>query len=97
MKARAMLRVSFQSKKQLDAIALAMEPELQHPAGERAQAQLRIRGKRLTIMFEAEDSTALRAIMSSYVRMLKATINVSRSLIQLEHDERSRKTDKQED
>lgn len=95
MKARATLRTIFQSKRQLQAIASALEPELHHPAGEKANARLLIRGKKLTISFEAKDSTALRAIMSSYLRMLRATINVSESLMKLEHARKPRKSDKQ--
>lgn len=95
MRARAMVRTDFQSKRQLNAIASALKPELHHPAGEKANARLLISGKKLSISFEANDSTALRAIMSSYLRMLRATVNVSESLIQLEHARRPRKSDKQ--
>jgi tRNA threonylcarbamoyladenosine modification (KEOPS) complex Pcc1 subunit len=78
----------------MKAIASALEPELQHPAGEKAKARLLHRGNRLTLEFEARDSTAFRAIMSSYIRMLKAGVNVSGTLIQLERSRGIRKGDK---
>jgi len=95
MNARAILRTNFQSKRQLHAIAAALKPELYHPVGEKANSQLLVRGRQLVISFEAKDSTALRAVMSSYLRMLKASINVSESLIQLEQARSPRKSDKQ--
>jgi tRNA threonylcarbamoyladenosine modification (KEOPS) complex Pcc1 subunit len=68
----------------MEAIASALYPELLHPAGQKADARLIRRDKILRIEFEAKDSTSLRAIMSSYLRMLAATINVSTSLLELE-------------
>jgi len=77
------------------AVADALTPELSHSAGEKARASIVTRGKALSLRFEARDSTALRAIMSSYLRMLAATLNVSKSLLQLEHE--VRKADKSRD
>jgi tRNA threonylcarbamoyladenosine modification (KEOPS) complex Pcc1 subunit len=68
----------------MEAVATALSPELSHPAGQKADARLVRRGKTLKIEFEARDSSSLRAIMSSYLRMLAATINVSMSLLALE-------------
>jgi tRNA threonylcarbamoyladenosine modification (KEOPS) complex Pcc1 subunit len=68
----------------MEAIAQALSPELSHPAGQKAEARLGRGGKVLRIEFLARDSASLRAIMSSYLRMLAATINVSTSLLELE-------------
>jgi tRNA threonylcarbamoyladenosine modification (KEOPS) complex Pcc1 subunit len=68
----------------MEAIAEALRPEILHPAGEKAQARITRGGKMLKLQFEARDSSALRAIMTSYLRLLGAAVNVSRSLRQLE-------------
>ncbi len=83
-KASAIVRVTFQTTQQTRAIAAALTPELQHPAGEKARAKIFMRGKKMGLQFSARDSAALRAIMSSYLRMLNASLNVSNSLVQLE-------------
>jgi tRNA threonylcarbamoyladenosine modification (KEOPS) complex Pcc1 subunit len=68
----------------MEAIAEALRPEILHPAGEKARARITKRGKVLKLQFGARDSSALRAIMTSYLRLLVAAVNVSRSLRQLE-------------
>ena len=94
IKARATVRVIFGTKQQADAIAKALSPELFNPAGERATARLVVRGLTMSIHFEARDSIALRAIMSSGLRILAASLNVSDSLIQLERSYSISKGDK---
>lgn len=78
--------VSFllRSRKQVNAIAVALAPEANHPAGEKANARIMLRGNKLKIVFRARDSASLRAIMSSYLRMLRATTTVCGSLVELE-------------
>lgn len=84
-KAYAKVRVVFQSARQMRAVTDALVPELSRATGEKARAAIVTRGKALSLRFEARDSTTLRAIMSSYLRMLAASLNVSKSLLQLEH------------
>ncbi len=93
-KASAKVRVAFQSKRQMRAVAGALTPELSHPAGKRARVAVFTREKTLHLKFEARDSIALRAVMSSYLRMLAAALNVSKSLLQLERASEVRQTDK---
>jgi tRNA threonylcarbamoyladenosine modification (KEOPS) complex Pcc1 subunit len=88
-KASARLRIAFQSKRELSAIVDSLRPELQHPAGEKARAQISTRGKSLTLRFEANNSTALRAILSSYLRLLAASLRVCDNLIKLERSSAS--------
>lgn len=93
-KAQATVRVHFRTRQQMNAIAAALGPELHHPASEKAGARILARGRKLNLRFAARDSTALRAIMNSYLRMLAASLNVSYSLTQLERSHRIRKSDK---
>lgn len=83
-KAHATIRITFRTKNQSDSIAAALRPEIHHPAGQKARARVLASGRKLNLHFEANDSTALRAIMSSYLRMLQASTNVSEALILLE-------------
>jgi tRNA threonylcarbamoyladenosine modification (KEOPS) complex Pcc1 subunit len=77
----------------MEAIAQALSPELSHPAGEKSAARLAKQGKALKLSFVARDSSSLRAIMSSYLRMLAATLNVSMYLLELERKPVSSKVD----
>ena len=83
-KAEAEVSILLRSRKQIDAIAAALTPEASHPAGQKANAKIIRQGQRLKIIFEARDSPSLRAIMNSYLRMLKATTTVCGSLLDLE-------------
>jgi len=83
--AQARISVLFRSRQQMEAIAEALRPEILHPAGEKAQASVTKRGKMLKLQFKARDSSALRAIMTSYLRLLAVAVNVSKSLRQLEN------------
>jgi tRNA threonylcarbamoyladenosine modification (KEOPS) complex Pcc1 subunit len=82
--AEAELSILLPSRKEVRSIAAALRPEASHPAGEKANAKIILRGRKLKIMFRARDSPSLRAIMSSYLRMLKATITVCGSLLEMD-------------
>lgn len=88
--ASARLRIVLQSKREANAILDGLSPELQHPAGEKARALVSARGKSLVLRFEANNSTALRAIMSSYLRLLAASLSVCDNLIKLERSSKKR-------
>ena len=90
--AEATIKIACRSKKQMQAVAEALSPELAHPAGEKAEASLFMLSKGLKFRFVARDASSLRAIMTSYLRLLAATLNVSASLTELER-KRARKTD----
>jgi tRNA threonylcarbamoyladenosine modification (KEOPS) complex Pcc1 subunit len=52
------------------------------------------RGSSLTLRFEADNSAALRAILSSYLRLLSASLNVCNSLKELEQSAELMKPEK---
>ena len=68
----------------MKAVAEALGPEASRPAGEKGRVKILMRGKVLQLQFQAKDSSSLRAITSSYIRMLGAMVNVSNSLRDLE-------------
>jgi len=86
--AEAEIRVQLRSRRELRAAAAALAPETTHPAGKRAEVRIQVRGNMLKVNIEAHDSSALRAVMTSYLRMLKAISNVFASLAGLESGKR---------
>ena len=83
-KAHARLLIAFRSRKQVNAIIGALKPELLHTTGGKAQAKIITRGRVLELAFKSRDTTTLRAIFSSYLRLLSASIDTCNALIQLE-------------
>lgn len=86
--ANARVIVQFRSGREATAAAEALRPEAAHPAGRKGRATISIKEKQLIVRLEARDSRALRAIMTSYLRMLAAVLNV---LNALERPQASRK------
>ncbi len=79
-RAEGTLKLKLKSKKHLDSIMRALGPELVHSASDRARVVMVPRGNLLTLQFQAHDSSALRAVMSSYLRMLVASLGVLESV-----------------
>jgi tRNA threonylcarbamoyladenosine modification (KEOPS) complex Pcc1 subunit len=83
---RARLLLNLRSRRMADSIAKSLEPELIHPAGAKAKARARMKINRnsLELVFQARDTTALRAIMNSYLRMIGACIRVTETISKLD-------------
>jgi tRNA threonylcarbamoyladenosine modification (KEOPS) complex Pcc1 subunit len=81
MKARAVIRLSFQSKNHLDVVLRALKPETEKPLTSRSRVQLGGEGKVLTLVFEARDTSALRAVINSYLRWI-ALVNDTWSVME---------------
>ncbi len=90
-KAYAVLRIQFQSVRQLRAISDALRPET---TGRKARTVIVQNSKELILRFEAGDSRVLRAVMSSYLRMIRAALNSSNALLALEGDSPRAQSDK---
>ncbi len=82
--ARAEIRISFRSRRELLAVADALKPEILRPAGQKATVRVSVRGRSLIMHLRARDSSTLRAILSSYLRMCRASLSVFERLSQLE-------------
>lgn len=91
--AEAEVDAVFRSRRQLNAVADALTPEALHPAGQKAHVRIMKRGRALKLKFSAQDASSLRAIMSSYLRMLKASVNVCESIFEFERGNSRRQTD----
>jgi tRNA threonylcarbamoyladenosine modification (KEOPS) complex Pcc1 subunit len=81
--AHAKIKITFRSAHELDAIANSLLPELRSSQGKRAHALRTLRKRTLQLNFDADGSAALRAIMSSYLRITTACINSCDAVAQL--------------
>jgi len=70
MKARAVIRLKLQSEDHLSVALKAIKPETEKPLNSRSRVNIRGKGKVLTLIFEAQDTSALRALTNSYLRWI---------------------------
>ena len=80
MPATAKLSIQINSRRLAAAIARSLSPEIDHPAGSKAQVRVRVEQRRLELTFLARDATALRATMNSYLRMIAACLKVTEAV-----------------
>jgi tRNA threonylcarbamoyladenosine modification (KEOPS) complex Pcc1 subunit len=90
-RANASIRIVFRSERQMRAIADGLRPEASHPTGGKASTRMTTRGNQLVLRFEGKDSTTLRAVVSSYLRMLRASLNAFNALLRLERAPQTQK------
>lgn len=81
MKARAVIRLRFQSEEHLGVVLEALKPEAEKPLTSRSRVQIKGEGNILTLIFEARDTSALRAVTNSYLRWI-ALINDTWSVME---------------
>jgi len=76
MKAKAVVRFKFHSKKHLEIVFKALEPEIKKPATTRSKANLERDATFLVLKVEARDTVALRATLNTYLRLINSMTNV---------------------
>ncbi|RJS76149.1 hypothetical protein CW712_02495 [Candidatus Bathyarchaeota archaeon] len=69
--ASAVIHVGFRSEKIAETIQKALDPETRSPATYRCKVQVKRTGRMLTLIFDARDTTALRASVNSYLSWLR--------------------------
>jgi len=67
MRAQATIRLKFASKKNLDVVLKALAPEAAKSTTSRSRVKIGSADGVLTLEFEARDTSALRAIVNSYL------------------------------
>jgi len=67
MKAQATVRLRFASQKNLNAVLKALIPEALKPASSRSLTSVESEKRLLVLRFEASDTSALRAVINSYL------------------------------
>ena len=76
MKAQAVIRLNFSSEKQLKVVLEALRPETETSATPRSKVHLKAEGQSLILEFKANDTSALRASMNSYLRLIGVAMNL---------------------
>lgn len=80
MKGDAVIRLHFSSKKKLEATLEALKPETRSMLSRRCQVKICTKGKNMTLILEAEDTSSLRAAVNSYLRWILLTKTVVESI-----------------
>lgn len=78
MKAQAVVKLNFPSEKQLQIVLHALKPEIETASSSRSKVQMESEGKSLVINFMTKDTSALRASMNSYLRLIDVAINLKK-------------------
>lgn len=80
MNAKANVRLKFQSREKLESVFKALEPETRTALTQRSKVSISKEGNSLNLIFEATDTSALRAAINSYLRWILLTREVLESM-----------------
>lgn len=84
MKRNAVIHFEFPSKTQLEILLNALMPETKKPATSRSKVSIEGEGKKLIMRIEAEDTSALRATLNSYLRWAALVKDTYEAVVSLE-------------
>jgi len=69
-RSQAIIRFNLPSERELKIVHKALKPEAETSPSSRSKVQVKLEGLILTLIFEAKDTTALRAAINSYLRWI---------------------------
>jgi len=78
MNAKAVVRLNFSSEKQLNVVLQALKPETETSSTHRSKVHVTHEDKSLVLDFRATDTSALRAAMNSYLRLISVAMNLQK-------------------
>lgn len=78
MKAQAVVRLEFLSEKQLKVVLEALKPETETSSTNRSKVNMKSENQSLILVFNAKDTSALRASMNSYLRLIGVAMNLQK-------------------
>jgi len=78
MKAKAVVRLNFSSEKQLNVVLQALKPETETSSTHRSKVHVKTEDQSLVLDFRATDTSALRAAMNSYLRLISVAMNLQK-------------------
>ena len=78
MKARAVVRLKFSSQKQLQVVMDSLKPETDTSTTSRSDVRLNADELCLVLDFRATDTSALRAAMNSYLRLIVVAMSLQK-------------------
>ncbi|HXY82357.1 MAG TPA: KEOPS complex subunit Pcc1 [Candidatus Saccharimonadales bacterium] len=90
-KTSAKIVITLRSSRELASIVNSITPELNNPLGNRAHASAKTHHRTLQLNFEAEDPHALHAIVTSLLRITKASLDACDTIITLKNKHRTEK------
>lgn len=70
MRKQATVNLNFPSEKRMKIVLHALQPETRISSTTRSKVQAEGAGNRLKLIFEAKDTSALRAALNSYLRWI---------------------------
>ena len=78
MKAQAVVRLEFLSEKQLKVVLESLKPETETSSTNRSKVNMKSENQSLILVFNSKDTSALRASMNSYLRLIGVAINLQK-------------------
>jgi len=78
MKAQAVVRLEFLSEKHLKVVLEALKPETKTSSTKRSKVNMKSENQSLILEFNAKDTSALRASMNSYLRLIGVAVNLQK-------------------
>jgi len=78
MKAQAKIRLNFMSEKQLHVVLEALKPEIETSSTRRSKLYMSTEGQCLVLDFRAKDTSALRAALNSYLRLISVATDLQK-------------------
>lgn len=78
MPAKAVVRLNFSSDKQLHVVMQALKPEIESSSTNRSNVSMCAEGQSLVLHFKATDTSALRAAMNSYLRLVGVAVKLQK-------------------
>ncbi len=78
MNAQAVVRLEFLSEKQLKVVLEALKPETETSSTNRSKVHMKTENQSLVLEFNARDTSALRASMNSYLRLIGVAMNLQK-------------------
>ena len=78
MNAQAVVRLKFSSEKQLNVVLGAIKPETETSSTSRSEVDMKTEDQTLILDFKATDTSALRAAMNSYLRLIGVAMKLQK-------------------
>ena len=78
MKAQAVVQLKFSSEKQLHVVLQALKPETETSSTHRSKVHITTENQNLILDFKATDTSALRASMNSYLRLIGVAMDLQK-------------------
>jgi tRNA threonylcarbamoyladenosine modification (KEOPS) complex Pcc1 subunit len=76
LKVQVVVNIEVPSEKDLQVVMKALEPETKLTSSSRSKVTLSTEGNKLILYLEAKDSSAMRAAVNSYLRLIDVAIRL---------------------